>query len=174
MSSRFIVFDDADRLLLRPAMRGRLRMGSRNNPKAPAGREGARLLYVGAIAQIEDEGFESTRIHATLEQRVIRGQEHAAAVDAAGEADADRSVRGNRVEPLANLVGERADVLLPDYIQIGRQGPHLRREESRVNRIGIRAAYELNFDDVMGGDHARGKLGWKLRVEAFFAEPLIN
>ena len=73
----------------RRAWPGRLRW-VRGRVRDRALEEGARLLDVRAVAEVEGEGFEPRGVHAELAHDVVGGEEDAAAVDASGERDADR------------------------------------------------------------------------------------
>ncbi len=89
---------------------------------------------------------------------MVGHQKHRAAVDASRERDANRVGLRARVDPrqpLADLVGERADVAAADLVEILRERAPLRREETRVDRIGIGTPHEREVDDVVGRHHAR-------------------
>src|SRR2546430_2674822 len=66
-----------------------------------------------------------------------------------------------------------ADVMTTDFVQVGWQGVALRSEETRVGRVRIRAADELDFHDVMRRHHAR-VAGMELVVEALGLKLLVN
>ena len=141
--------------------------------EAEAIEESSGLVEVGTASEVEREGLEAARAHAELAQHVIRDQEDAAAVDAAGEADADGLLFGNPLEPAGDFVGEGGDVGAADDVEIGGQRAHGRSKEAGIDRVRIGATDELQFHDVVGGDHA-GVAGMELRVEAFGLQPVVD
>src|SRR2546427_1392746 len=72
-------------------------------------------------------------------------------------------------QPFRDFIRERANVTAANFVEVGGQRVALRREIARVSRIGVGAADELNFGDVMGRHHAR-VTGMKLVVEALSLE----
>ena len=82
--------------------------------------EVARLLDVRAGREIEHEGFEASEVHPAALHDGVGGEEDAAAVDPAGEADADGFVGRDAIEPLRYLVCERGDVFRADEASVRR------------------------------------------------------
>jgi len=54
-----------------------------------------------------------------------------------------------------DFIRQRADVASANFVEISWERIALWREITRVNRIGIGTAYELDFDHVVGRHHAR-------------------
>ena len=79
---------------------GSCSMGSRKSSRLRRCEEGAGLLEVGAVAEVEGEGFEARWVHAEFAHDVVGGEEDAAAVDASGEEDAYGFFFGDDFEPL--------------------------------------------------------------------------
>src|SRR5664280_415199 len=71
-----------------------------------------------AAPERERESLEARRAHAEAAEDVVRHEKHGATVDSAREADADGFVRGNRLEPLRDLVRERADIEAADLAEV--------------------------------------------------------
>src|SRR5262245_57009438 len=73
---------------------------------------------------------------------------------ACGLTDLGRDDRGSRrdacstLQPLRDFIRQRADVTATDVVEVSWKGVSLWREEACVGRIGVRAADELEFDDV--------------------------
>ncbi len=114
------------------------------------------LLEIGAAAvDGEGERLEPGRTLSGGEQLVVEGEQQRAAVDAAGEEDAQGLGRGQGGQPEADLLAEGADVGLADDVEVRRQHLARRIEEAPVDRVGIGAADELDLGDVVGRDHPR-------------------
>ena len=84
---------------------------------------------------------------------MVEGEQEGAAVDAAGEEDAEGVLLRDGREPEADLLAQGADVGLTDDVEVRRQHTPGGIEEAPVGRIGVGAAHELDLGDVMGRDH---------------------
>jgi hypothetical protein len=133
----------------------------------------SRLRGVRAVAEVEDKGLQPAQVHSAFPHDMVRREKNTSAVDAAREADANRFMGRHAVEPLRNLFGEHADIELADSIEIGKERARFRRKKSRVHRVGVGAADELNLDHVMGRNHSR-VAGMKLRRESFVLQPVVD
>jgi len=110
-----------------------------------------RLGHVGTVTDVEHKGFEARKTHAQLTHDVVGGKEDAAAVDAAGEAYANGLMRRHALQPLRELVGNRAHVCGPYLVQVGGQHSLGRREKTCIDRVGIGAPDQLERNHVMAG-----------------------
>ena len=104
---------------------------------------------------------------------MVRREEHGAAVDPAGKADADRLGLRDAAQPLCDLVHERGDVAPADHGGVRREGVALGREVPRIRGRRIGAAHQLDLDDVVGGHHPR-VARVKLAVEALALEKRVD
>ncbi len=66
------------------------------------------VQVVAAAVHGQGERLEPRRVHAEAQHGVIDDEEDGAAVDAAGEADADRAVRRPQPQPLGDFVAQTA------------------------------------------------------------------
>src|ERR1035438_10286265 len=114
-----------------------------------------RALDERAAPERERESLKARRAHAEAAEDVVRHEKHGATVDSAREADADRFVRGNRLEPLCDFVRERADIEAADLAEVPGADVPPGRERPHIAPSGIRAADEAQRDDVVRGHHAR-------------------
>ena len=100
---------------------------------------------------------------------MVDDEQHGAAVDAAGEADANRrlsvAVPVEVDQPFRRLVRQRADVSLANRVEVRGKRPAVGCEEARVGRLRIRAADERQLHDVVRRHHPR-VAGVKLVLEA--------
>src|SRR4051812_36325822 len=97
---------------------------------------------------------------------MVRGEKDAAAINAAGEANADGLRWRNGIQPLRDLRNQRGDVLFPNHIEVRRESVRLRIKKARVHRIRIRTADQLQLYDVVRRHHPR-ITRMKLTVETF-------
>ena len=104
---------------------------------------------------------------------MIRRQKHRPTVDAAAEADAHRCFGRDVLEPAPNLVRRRPEVGSADGVEVGGQPIALGIEETGVGRVRIRTADQMEFDHVMGRDHAR-VARMELAGQPFLLEPVVN
>jgi hypothetical protein len=103
----------------------------------------------------------------------IDHQEDRAAVDAAGKAHADRLGCGNRQQPLLDFYVQCADVPPPDFGNVSGKGFARGCEETPIGRVGIGATDQLDFREMVCGNHAR-VAGMKLISEPAFVEPRLD
>ena len=153
---RLVVLDDAHGLAPVDGRRRRLR-------SAPGTSRGRRLEEAPGLGQVvaaavhgQGERLEPRRVHAEPQHGVVDDEEDRAAVDAAGEADADRAVGRAQPQPFGDLVA-RGRRCRRGRWRRGRPAGRCARgcEEAGIGRVGIGAADEGDVGDVMGGHHAR-------------------
>ena len=131
------------------------------------------LLQVGAVAEAQRERLEPAKVAAQFAHHSVRRQEHRAAVDAAGETAAYGLGFRDALEPFANFIFQRGDVVVADQVEISGILVANRIKKSLVSRVGVGAADELDRDEIMRRNHAR-VVRMKLISETLFLEPLSN
>src|SRR5262249_15045292 len=110
---------------------------------------------IALAADGERKRFEAGRADPERQHRVVSHEEYGAAVDPAGETDADWSVRCPLPQPLADLRVESADVGPADGLDVRAQGVLLRGEKTAIRRVRVGAADESDFGDEVGRHHPR-------------------
>ena len=131
------------------------------------------LLQVGAVAKTQRERLEPAKIAVQFAHHCVRCKKNRAAVDAAGEAAANRLRFRDALEPLAHFVFQRGDVVVADRVEVGWVVVAPRVEKALVCRVGIGAADELNRHQVMCRNHAC-VVRMKLVAKTLFFKPLAN
>ena len=131
------------------------------------------LLQVGAVAEAQRKRLEPAKVAAQFAHHSVRRQEHRAAVYPAGETAADRLGFWDALEPFANFIFQRGDVVVANRAEVGGVVVAARIEKAFVRRVGVRAAYELDGHQIMRWNHAR-VVRMKLIAKSLFLEPLVN
>src|SRR5712692_1002295 len=75
--------------------------------------------------------------------------------------------------PLADLLGQRADIPPADLIQVGGQRVAAGSEKARIRRIRVGAAQELDLEQIMCRHHPRVG-GLKLIVQPLRAQEIMD
>lgn len=164
----FVIFDRADGLdEIDVLWLGR--DGFEEKAKAEGIEEIAGLPGIGAVAEIEGEGLQAGRADSEAAQDMIGDEEDGTGIDATAEGDGDGFAGVDGLDPGGDFGGQGADVLTSDFVEVRRQAVSFWGKEPGIDGIWIRAADELDFDDVMGWDHA-GVRGVELIGEAFALE----
>ena len=104
---------------------------------------------------------------------MVGRQKNRAAIDPAGETDADRLALRDLAKPLRDLVRERSNVSPANLLQIGGESVALRIEKAGVGRVRIGTSDELNLNHMMRRHHAR-VAGMELAFKPLGLQPRID